>query len=282
MEKEEKFLQNSNEIIRQAYKALNYRIVETSARTNNAIVFFSGNGLYFPNTKEVFENVILNSDRYEWENIAKNKKMRKYYKLIIFVRDIYKQWYIDGINTEINTRDKVIEFLCKETKGYKVSVCGNSAGGYMAVLCGVKMNAEKIFSFSGQFDIMDKISNENPLIFQHKDDGKYFSLISLISGSKFPDERIFYFFPGKSDADNRQYELIKNTCINTFRIDEAEHGKTIDSYCYPFLLTAKKEKLIKLAEAHKGKTIQKKIVSRRIVPFFVRLKRFVSKIILFR
>ena len=69
MEKEEKFLQNSNEIIRQAYKALNYRIVETSARTNNAIVFFSGNGLYFPNTKEVFENVILNSDRYEWENI---------------------------------------------------------------------------------------------------------------------------------------------------------------------------------------------------------------------
>ena len=90
MEKEEKFLQNSNEIIRQAYKALNYRIVETSARTNNAIVFFSGNGLYFPNTKEVFENVILNSDRYEWENIAKNKKIRKYYKLIIFVRDIYK------------------------------------------------------------------------------------------------------------------------------------------------------------------------------------------------
>ena len=53
---------------------------------------------------------------------------------MIFVRDMWKQWYINGINQKIDSVEKVIEFLRTETENMRVTTVGNSSGGYMATL----------------------------------------------------------------------------------------------------------------------------------------------------
>lgn len=264
-----------DEYLQQAYMFENYRILETDSKKNNAIVFFSGNGLYYPSTAEVFQSVILENDRYEWENIAKSPKIRKEYKLIIFVRDIQRQWYIEGINHRLDTQDKLLEFLKEKTKGYCVTTCGNSAGGYMAVLFGLKINAEKVFNFSGQFDIQNEINPGNPLIYKHKYEGKYFSLLGSIEDLPHLRGNIFYLFPNKSEFDIKQYNLVKGKGLNILRIDANSHGETVYPTCYPYLLTIKKKKLAKICLGFGEKIVRKKDVSRKVIPFFARLRNFI-------
>jgi hypothetical protein len=72
---------------------------------------------------------------------------------LIFVRDIFKSWYVCGISDRYSSIDDMIDFLKEETKGYKVITVGNSAGGYMAVLAGVLLGAERVFNFSGQYSL---------------------------------------------------------------------------------------------------------------------------------
>lgn len=68
---------DENEVVKAAYKNKNYEVVYTGSKTGRAIVFFSGNGLYYPNTEEEFRNKVLDNNRYEWENLSKSasKKM---------------------------------------------------------------------------------------------------------------------------------------------------------------------------------------------------------------
>ena len=40
---------------------------------------------------------------------------------MIFVRDMWKQWYINGINQKIDSVEKVIEFLRTETENMRVT-----------------------------------------------------------------------------------------------------------------------------------------------------------------
>ena len=90
---------NNNSMVKKIYQEKNYKIIHTKAKNKNAIIFFSGNGLYFPNEEKIFSETIIEKNRYEWENISDNKKIKNKYSLIIFVRDIYKQWYLNGINS---------------------------------------------------------------------------------------------------------------------------------------------------------------------------------------
>ena len=138
---------NGNPIVDKQYEEDNYRITETKAKGNKCIIFFSGNGLYFPNDVETFNEKIIEKDRYEWENVANFSKIVKSYKKIIFLRDIYKQWYLRGINAQVNTIDKVVDLLHELTETFEVVTCGNSAGGYMALYMGAQLKASKIFSF---------------------------------------------------------------------------------------------------------------------------------------
>ena len=105
------FPYNGSELVLNEYEKDNYKIIRTEASTRRAIIFFTGGGLYFPNTEANFiENVIV-QDRYEWANIASDSFIQQYYELIILVLDIYKQWYVDGINSRCSNIDKTAELL---------------------------------------------------------------------------------------------------------------------------------------------------------------------------
>ena len=74
---------NDNEIVYRQYRENNYIIEQTGSNTNNAIVFFSSHGIYFPNSEEVFSDRIISNDYYDWRNISKHKLIRKYFSKII-------------------------------------------------------------------------------------------------------------------------------------------------------------------------------------------------------
>ena len=176
---------NNSELLANEYAKDNYKIIRTGNKTGRAIIFCSGNGLYFPNTEAEFTGKIITNDRYEWENLANDKRIMKYYELIIFIRDIYKQWYITGINSRINTVEKTANFLKDLTAGLEITTCGSSAGGYAAVLFAHFLKAERFFSLSGQFSITHQISSEAPFVLMNASNSavnKYYDISNLHKG----------------------------------------------------------------------------------------------------
>ena len=55
---------------------------------------------------------IVEKNFFEWYNL----RIEKAYKHI-FVRDVFKQWYLSGINQSIDSPERLIEFLKNETDG---------------------------------------------------------------------------------------------------------------------------------------------------------------------
>jgi hypothetical protein len=186
-----------------AFNRNNYKVVDTGATNKNAIIFFSGNGLYYPSTSENIHRVLFEEDRYEWQNVASSSRMHKSFARIVFVRDTFAAWYIFGINQTLDSVDKV-SAKCKElTEGYKVTTVGNSAGGYMAVLIGCLIGAERIFTMSGQFVMGGKHSS--PILDYYQQDpnrSKYYDLRPLLNSyEKRKDGKIFYFYPARCNQD---------------------------------------------------------------------------------
>lgn len=91
-------------------------------------MFFSRNGLYYPDTVESFVNIIIENDRFEWQNVMKSSLVQVTYEMVILVRDVYKTFYQKGINSSLDSIEKVLYFLKEKTEGYQVITCGQSAG----------------------------------------------------------------------------------------------------------------------------------------------------------
>lgn len=152
------------------YKKENYliRYNAKASMVGCCYVYFSGNGLYSVNNKTDFEMKVEHDNRYEWLNLSPRKKPEKE----IFVRDVWLAWYILGINEDLNTIDKIVSWLDKECEGYKVTLVGNSAGGFMAVNCAKRMKSyvERVFTFCGQFslDEHNNHTHENNLLVKYR------------------------------------------------------------------------------------------------------------------
>ena len=82
-------------LIQQTYtNNCNYKITHSDSINNGkCFIFFSGHGIFYPDTEEEFVKTIIVNDRYEW-NTSKPSRFSK----IIQVRDLKKSWYLDGIN----------------------------------------------------------------------------------------------------------------------------------------------------------------------------------------
>lgn len=111
--------QIDSEIVQSVYNKLpNYKIVyDDSCSENRCAIYFSSNNIYYPNTEEIFRKRIVEKDFFEWYHTR--VKARKH----IFVRDVFKQWYIDGINTEIDSPEKLLTWLKQEAGGAR---CNNN------------------------------------------------------------------------------------------------------------------------------------------------------------
>lgn len=243
----------NDEVLVQAYDGRNYQVIDTDTDSKICYVCFSSNGLYYPNTREVFEEQILIKDRYEWKWVVKNSNIPDIAGRIIYVRDIYKIWYSKGINSEVDTIDKTLDLLKELTAGYQIITVGSSAGGYMAVLTAIMLNAEYCFNFSGQYHISEHLNNP------------YYNLGALVQGYK---GSIFYFLPAHWDADRKDYESVKGAeCIKAFLFNENKHASTMFTGNMSCIIDKKKEDLLLLYKKYNGREINKFVFLLQTVPY---------------
>lgn len=243
----------------------NYEIINLNQNDDRCFIYFSSNAIYYPNTKEVFEDKIIKNNRFDWrKNIIYSARK------VILIRDVFKTWYLKGINAELNNVEKVLDFLKQETKGLKVTCLGSSAGGYAAVLFGCLLQAERVFSFSGQFSLFHGLNNEmirreQPFLVESEkipEINKYYSLKNLISESTVP---IFYFYPAGCDLDFPQAQEISDLpTVYPFALRGEAHGQT----CYPInfldIFNKSSRELISLYQIFKGKSIHPLIFSTHV------------------
>lgn len=153
-------MSDAEKLLHKYYLEDNFEIVDLNKnrkkKSNVCYVFFSSNGLY----KDRYDVSIIENmhkiNRYEWKFISSNKKIKRKAGKIIFLRDIYKNFYIYGISKSVNTINKIKELLIKETNGMKIILAGSSAGAYMSLLMGNLIpNTVRIISLGGVVNLED-------------------------------------------------------------------------------------------------------------------------------
>ncbi len=215
--------QADDEVVNSVYENDDNYIVEydNKAIKEYCILYFSSNNIYFPNSPSAFEKNIVKKNRYEW--YANRITGYKH----IFLRDIKKQWYVSGINSTINTPKKLLEFLMRETSGFKIITLGSSAGGFAAILYGQLLNAELIYSFNGQFEVKSllKSSNEtiDPLLFRNQENKSLLPYFDVKPFIKKP-QNVYYFHSRKSKWDGEQRKHVDDLAINVISFNTKHHG----------------------------------------------------------
>lgn len=240
--------QTDSDIVNKVYQEQNNYLIEYDKKGDKewCAIYFCSNDIYYPNTKEIFQKRIIDKNFFEWYHSRINKAYKH-----IFIRDIFKQWYLAGINININSPKKLIDFLIKETHGYKVITIGSSAGGYAAILYGSFINTQYVLAFNPQYELKSLLERSseaiNPLLFRIKDERiQYFDITTYINRQT----NIFYFYSNASKWDREQNKhLIKDT-PNLYKItfNTKHHGIPFLKVALPKVLNLNIEKLKSLSK----------------------------------
>lgn len=232
-----------------AYDEPNYEIIETPdfpvSKDDNpnhlktCAIYFSSAGWYERDNLESFKKMYYEKNRYEWK-----KNLIKTAQKHIFLRDIHLTWYVKGINSKINNIEKVAEFLKEQTKGYRVVIMGASAGGYMAVYTGIKLNAYKAFSFCGQFALrFDNIELD------------YGGNIENMA-KEYQGDSVYFFTARDFVNDVPEYKFaLQCPNIKTFLFKTDIHGVPFPVSALTDVLNMPKKRLDKIYNSFKGKEI---------------------------
>lgn len=198
----------------------NYKI-EIDPTCNNrksCTVYFTSNALYYPNTEENFCNEIYEKDKYEWY-----KTRRISYKHI-FLRDVYKQWYIRGINSRIDSIPVMADWLREETAGYEdITVVGSSAGGFISIVIGHYIQAKKVIAFNPQVNLVEELKKGECELWKRSINNSHVYL----DISRFLTKKVVIFSSVRSEVDVFQYRFIASSNANVLRIDSNTHGVPI-------------------------------------------------------
>lgn len=235
----------------------NYEIYDFEEEDDDrCFIYFTSNAVYSPNTREAFDKRLVQGDRYDWKkNIVRPSKKA------IFLRDVLKTWYIEGINSEINSIEKIADFLSEETRGLKLTFIGSSAGGYAATLFGCLLQGERIFNFSGQMSLHKHIEPENiraehPLLVKYENRAevnRFYSLKPYIQNCSTP---IFYFYPALCDLDIPQAEEVAGLgSVYRFAFNTQSHSKTCYNINFLDLFNKDNKELIDLHDKYRNKLI---------------------------
>lgn len=231
------------ELVWAAYEGDNYQCIDTGTDSDICYIFFSSNGLYYPDEKEVFESEIIQKDRYEWKWVVNHSGIPEKAGRVIYVRDVFKDWYSMGISKTVNTLDKTLDLLKRLTEGYRIVTVGSSAGGYMAVLAAVSLQAAWCINFSGQYRVRPNVQEE------------YRDLSTILQDYHGV---IFYFVPIKSEQDLEQYELVKNIAsIKAFLFTGKKHADTMLTGNLQYVIDKNADELLLLHEHYKDREIDK-------------------------
>lgn len=219
----------------EVYKGENYRISYSDIKNNYppvCVIYCSSNNIWFPNEEKYFKYSFVENDYYEWQKQRVENADKE-----IWLRDIYKSWYVTGINYEINTIDKLIDFLKKETQGYNVILIGSSSGGYLAALLSKPLKAMKTIVFSAQFDLnIQGALNKNPFLqkYQGTERENYYKLNKYLADS---NEEIYYIYPNRNIQDIAHRNSIK-TLSNVIKMGlrSRRHGMVVYKCCIPLII----------------------------------------------
>lgn len=253
----EAFPWNGDPLVEAAYAENNFRIELTETKNKKALIFFTGNGLYAQkNRRASFLERILEYDRYEWWDIGHSSKVTAAYEKIIFMRDIYAQYYLRGVNKNYNTQQKMAELLRKETEGYDITLCGSSAGAFAAAVMAEAIGAKRIYGISGCYDLK-LIYGMGPILDAEIRNPNTECVLNACEQLKRSGVRIYNVYAGCCQTDIVQTEAIADCNVLHFPFDSENHAKTMRGICYPTFLTLSDERLQELAERYEGKLIQK-------------------------
>lgn len=237
-----------------------------SGDKNLCVIYCSSNNIYYPDSDDVFEKVIFENDRFEW----KNNMVQAAYKNI-FIRDIYKAWYTNGISDEVKSIEELIDFLKKETEGYNIVTIGNSAGGHCAIMLGAALNAVRVIVFSPQNNLYlypafweNVYSNKDYI----KENQKYGDLNNFLEGF---NGNIFYFYSAECEEDCVQVNSLKKIKnqdnIYFFPMQSKWHGQNVYGFNLRRILNMDQKELITFHEkiCKNEKEINKVIFSIKLV-----------------
>lgn len=265
--KQEFALDDKNLLIKEQYEQNDNYCVEEIGNGDKCFIFFSSNGLWVPNEQAAFEEQIIKKDRYEWKKVGHSKEILSQAGRIIYVRDIYKQFYVCGINKNINTINSLCELLRKLTRGMKVITCGISSGGYMATITGIFLQAEIIFNFGGQWSLSD-IDRNMYFTVLHANEEKYrryYNITWLLKNNKIP---VLYFYSAFNQWDIQQIGILRSyqerENIYCYAMNSDLHGYCLFKSCYKKLLTGNFPKMLKINQKYGD---GKKIISLRKMCF---------------
>lgn len=190
---------------------------------NYCAVYFCSNDIWFPHTEEIFRKRIVEKNFFEWYHCRVDKAYKH-----IFVRDVFKQWYLTGINGQINSQEKLLDFLKRETEGFNVITIGSSAGGYASALFGPKLKAEKVICFNAQFSldklVEDSTETNSPLLYSMLKGEKSVGGGNILK-TNCSDTPVYYVYSDRSRWDVEQHEFTQG--VNNVRCIEfrsAKHG----------------------------------------------------------
>lgn len=189
---------------------------------NYCAVYFCSNDIWFPHTEEIFRKRIVEKNFFEWYHCRVDKAYKH-----IFVRDVFKQWYLTGINGQINSQEKLLDFLKRETEGFNVITIGSSAGGYASALFGSKLKAEKAICFNAQFSldklVEDSTETNSPLLYSMLKAEK--SVGGNVLKTNRSDSPIYYVYSDRSRWDVEQHELTQDISnVRCIEFRSAKHG----------------------------------------------------------
>ena len=249
----------------------NYRIeTDEDAKGDLCAVYFSSNGIYSENTEEEFTRVILEKDRFEW---SRNRVQAA--KKHVFLRDVTKNMYQNGISETMNSLEKMIDFLREETKGYRLVTVGSSSGGYCACAAGVMLNAERVYSFTGQFSVYISFFQVpyGPVdVFDLSDEAlyppekvKYYNIIDHMKCCNVP---IFYF-SSLQKQDLVQLHLAKQQFnIFTFAMKSKEHRRPVYGFNFNDIINMDDNVLKRLGEKYSDRKISRFWFSVQVTGFW--------------
>jgi len=233
-----------NPKIQTQYRERNNYKVEYDPNGNQdlCVIYFTSHALYFPNDEDVFIERVVQKDVYEWYN-TRHLNAGKH----IFVRDVFKQWYLKGINGSINSPDLLLRFLKHQTEGMKIVTVGASAGGYAAILMGCMLGAEKVIAFNAQINLNKELQSskecENALLHRLKDTEarKYYDLNDFM----LSETDIFYIHSSMSEWDKIQCDLIRRSSnIHIIPIKSSLHGVPVPKAILKEFISSKNDALL--------------------------------------
>ncbi|MCM1303071.1 MAG: hypothetical protein NC305_08445 [Lachnospiraceae bacterium] len=213
-------------LLAEQYKKENIKIsfnAGKAGRGGHCVIYCSSHNIWYPNAEKYFRESILNRDYYEWMKMSYIDSEKD-----IYLRDIYKSWYVSGVNAKLDSIDNLAEYLEKVVKEYKVITVGISAGGYLAVILGVLLNAERVYAFSAQFDLNGRELEKNAILQKYKNDAKkekYYDLVPFIKQSTVP---IYYIYPMMNELDAVQKKRVENcSSVRILGLKSKKHGVVI-------------------------------------------------------